>query len=194
MADSTARRLIRRRTPAPAVPAAAPSGPSVGSGLAAPEGTAELLVRPPVPSTARFGPAPAPITGASSSSGRSGPRGERTVTVAVRLTPIEQAAWLAAAERDGRVQLGRWVRERITGQLERRPARTMVSPELVEQVARLRSDLSKVGSNLNQIARALNVAARGGEAAPPPAEVLAAVDAVRVELAAVRDRLSGVRG
>lgn len=50
----------------------------------------------------------------------------------------------------------------------------------------LRADLARVGNNLNQIARALNVAERGGPEGPATADVLAAVDATRAELAAIR--------
>ena len=113
-----------------------------------------------------------------------GPRGERTKTVAVRLTPDEHAAWTAAATADGRGQMGRWVRETVTDHLTGR-----TGPKQIEGLREMRSDLSHAGSNLNQIARALNVARRGG-GPPPEVQVVAAViEATRTELARVRDLL-----
>ena len=113
-----------------------------------------------------------------------GPRGERTKTVAVRLTPDEHAAWTAAAVADGRGQMGRWVRETVTDHLTGR-----TGPKQIEGLREMRSDLSHAGSNLNQIARALNVARRGGGPAPEVQTVVAVIEATRVELARVRDLL-----
>lgn len=114
----------------------------------------------------------------------SGPRGERTKTVAVRLTPEEHALWLDAAAADGRGQMGRWVRESITDHLNGR-----TGPKQIEGLQEIRADLSHAGSNLNQIAKALNIAQRGG--GPPPAvkAVAEIIEATRVELARVRNRL-----
>lgn len=114
----------------------------------------------------------------------SGPRGERTKTVAVRLTPDEHAAWTAAAAADGRGQMGRWVRETVTDYLTGR-----TGPKQIEGLREIRSDLSHAGSNLNQIARALNVARRGGGPPPEVHAVAAVIEATRVELARVRDLL-----
>lgn len=114
----------------------------------------------------------------------SGPRGERTKTVAVRLTPNEHAAWTAAAVADGRGQMGRWVRETVSDYLTGR-----TGPRQVEGLREMRSDLSHAGSNLNQIARALNVARRGGGPAPEVQTVVAVIEATRTELARVRDLL-----
>lgn len=113
-----------------------------------------------------------------------GPRGERTKTVAVRLTPDEHAVWLAAATADGRGQMGRWVREAITDHLGGR-----TGPKQIEGLREIRSDLSHAGSNLNQIARALNVARRGGGPPPEVQAVAAVIEATRVELAKLRNRL-----
>lgn len=113
-----------------------------------------------------------------------GPRGERTKTVAVRLTPDEHAVWLAAATADGRGQMGRWVRESITDHLTGR-----TGPKQIEGLREIRSDLSHAGSNLNQIARALNVARRGGGPSPDVKAVAAVIEATRAELARVRNRL-----
>lgn len=114
----------------------------------------------------------------------SGPRGERTKTVAVRLTPDEHAAWTAAAVADGRGQMGRWVRETVTDHLTGR-----TGPKQIEGLREMRSDLSHAGSNLNQIARALNVARRGGGLAPEVQTVVAVIEDTRAELARVRDLL-----
>lgn len=116
-----------------------------------------------------------------------GPRGERTKTVAVRLTPEEYEAWTAAAAADGRGQMGRWVRETVTDHLAGR-----TGPKQVEGLREIRSDLSHAGSNLNQIARSLNIAKRLGVPAPDVKTVTATIEAMRVELAAVRDRLQGL--
>jgi hypothetical protein len=114
----------------------------------------------------------------------SSPRGERTKTIAVRLTPEEHAAWQAAATADGRSQMGRWVRETITDRLAGRQG-----PKQIEGLKELRSDLSHAGSNLNQIARALNVAQRGGGDPPELRVVAEVIDATRAELARVRNSL-----
>lgn len=116
-----------------------------------------------------------------------GPRGERTKTVAMRLTPEEYEAWAAAAAADGRGQMGRWVRETVTDHLAGR-----TGPKQIEGLRELRSDLSHAGSNLNQIARSLNVAKRLGVPAPEVKVVTATINAMRVELAAVRDRLQSL--
>jgi len=88
-----------------------------------------------------------PADATTGRAGRSGPRGERTVTVAVRLTPAEHARWVAAAAAGGRSQLGRWVRESITARLDGRRAPAPVSAGALEELAQLRAELSKVGSN-----------------------------------------------
>jgi hypothetical protein len=113
-----------------------------------------------------------------------GPRGERTKTVAVRLTPDEHAEWLTAAAADGRGQMGRWVRESITDHLTGR-----TGPKQVEGLREMRADLSHAGSNLNQIARALNVANRGGGASPDLRAVAGVIESTRLELAKLRNRL-----
>jgi hypothetical protein len=120
---------------------------------------------------------------------RSGPRGERVKTVAVRLTPEEYAVWVEAAAADGRGQMGRWVRESVMDHLAGRPAG---SAGRVEGVGELRAELSRVGSNLNQVARALNVARRGGGEAPEMGVVVDVIEATRLELGRVRDELAGL--
>jgi hypothetical protein len=115
-----------------------------------------------------------------------GPRGERTRTVAVRLSPEEHATWLAVAKQSGRGQMGRWVRETVAARLQGRR-----EPVRVEGAGELRADLSRVGSNLNQIARALNTAARGGESGPDVETVLRVVKDAKKTMGEIRDRLSG---
>jgi hypothetical protein len=113
-----------------------------------------------------------------------GPRGERTKTVAVRLTPDEHAEWLAAAAADGRGQMGRWVRESITDHLHGR-----TGPKQVEGLREMRADLSRAGSNLNQIARALNVANINRTSSVDLRHVAAALESTRLELATLRNRM-----
>ena len=133
----------------------------------------------PVPATAGQEPAaPAEVP--------AGPRGERTKTVAVRLTPVEHAAWVAAAEAEGRGQMGRWVRETVTARLENRPVLTPVS-----EAREMRADLARIGSNLNQIARLLNLSVLGGKPAPALEDVAGSLEATRELLGAVRDELRG---
>lgn len=115
-----------------------------------------------------------------------GPRGDRTKTVAVRLTPDEHAAWVAAAAAEGRGQMGRWVRETVTARLENRPAAAPIS-----QGREMRAELARTGSNLNQIAKALNIAALGGAPAPELEEIARSLNAARELLGSVRDELRG---
>jgi hypothetical protein len=115
-----------------------------------------------------------------------GPRGDRTKTVAVRLTPDEHAAWVAAAAAEGRGQMGRWVRETVTARLENRPAAAPVS-----QAREMRAELARTGSNLNQIAKALNIARLGGAPAPELEEIARSLYAARELLGSVRDELRG---
>lgn len=117
------------------------------------------------------------------------PRGERIKTVAVRLTPEEHAAWVAAAEAEGRGQMGRWVRETVTARLQNRP---LSAPgEQMEQVRQMRAELARMGSNLNQIAKALNIAALGGGPAPGTEDIARNLEAARELLGSVRDELRG---
>lgn len=118
-----------------------------------------------------------------------GPRGERTKTVAVRLTPDEHAQWVAAAEVEGRGQMGRWVRETVTARLEDRPATAPVAA--TGEVQQMRAELARMGSNLNQIAKALNVSALGGGPAPAIDDVARNLEAARELLGFVRDELRG---
>lgn len=114
------------------------------------------------------------------------PRGDRTKTVAVRLSPDEHAVWVAAAADEGRGQMGRWVRETVTARLKNRPAAAPVS-----QAREMRAELARTGSNLNQIAKALNIAALGGAPAPELQEIARSLDEARELLGSVRDELRG---
>lgn len=131
----------------------------------------------PVPAPAAPEPAPGPAA----------PRGERTKTVAVRLSPAEHAVWTAAAAAEGRGQMGRWVRETVTARLQDRPAPALGAS--VEQTRAMRAELARIGSNLNQIAKGLNIAALGGGPAPATGEITESLAAVRELLGAVRDEL-----
>lgn len=106
---------------------------------------------------------------------------KRTRRVGLSLSADELEQWEQAAAEDGTGSVARWARDRVASTLGR-PGSSATGAE----VAALRADLARVGNNLNQIARALNVAERGGPEGPATAEVLAAVDATRAELAAVR--------
>lgn len=139
----------------------------------------------PVPVPAPV-PAPAGPELAAPAEGPAGPRGERIKTVAVRLTPVEHAAWVAAAEAEGRGQMGRWVRETVTARLQNRPAAAPVS-----QAREMRAELARMGSNLNQIAKALNIAALGGAPGPGTEDIATNLEAVRELLGSVRDELRG---
>lgn len=137
----------------------------------------------PVPEQAPALVEPAP---ASPRDGPVRPRGERTKTVAVRLTPDEHAAWAAVAAAEGRGQMGRWVRETVTARLEKRPIAAPVS-----QAREMRVELVRMGSNLNQIAKALNIAALGGTPPPGNDDIARNLEAARELLGSVRDELRG---
>lgn len=109
--------------------------------------------------------------------------------MAVRLTPDEHAQWVAAAEVEGRGQMGRWVRETVTARLEDRPATAPVAA--TGEVQQMRAELARMGSNLNQIAKALNVSALGGGPAPAIDDVARNLEAARELLGFVRDELRG---
>ncbi|THJ64475.1 MobC family plasmid mobilization relaxosome protein [Arthrobacter echini] len=140
-------------------------------------------VADPVPAAAGQEPAAAP------GEVPAGPRGERTKTVAVRLTPEEHAAWVVAAEAEGRGQMGRWVRETVTARLEDRTATAPVAA--MAEVRQMRAELARMGSNLNQIARALNTSALGGGPGPAIEDVARNLEAARELLGSVRDELRG---
>lgn len=89
------------------------------------------------------------------------PRG-RTHTVSVRVNPVEREQWRAAAKRDGRSQLGRWVREVVDDHLKGAQVAAKASPAKVKSARTdalldLAEQLSRIGNNLNQIARRVNI-------------------------------------
>jgi len=74
---------------------------------------------------------------------------KRTRTVAVRLSPGEESAWISAALAAGRRQLGAWVREvAVAGYLA--GPRTSNPRETDPAVAGLRAELARLGNNVNQ--------------------------------------------
>ena len=110
---------------------------------------------------------------------------KRTRTVAVRLTPGEESAWIAAALAAGRRQLGAWVREvAVAGYLA--GPRTTNPRETDPAVAGLRAELARLGNNVNQIAHALNT--------PGHAHADAAVEAAEPHLAAINTTLAELYG
>lgn len=191
MADSTGRRLFRRRPASVRAEAEEQSTGGVAQGV--PSAAPARLSPPVVPvRPLESSGEEAPTDDAAGSVRRQGPRGERTVTVAVRLTPAEHARWMAAATAGGRSQMGRWVRETITSRLDGRRDSTPVSADVGGQLAALRAELSKVGSNLNQVARGLNVQAKGGPVQVTRDTAVQAIEATKVELGRVRDQLAGL--
>jgi len=110
---------------------------------------------------------------------------KRTRTVAVRLTPGEESAWVSAALAAGRRQLGAWVREvAVAGYLA--GPRTTNPREADPVVAGLRAELARLGNNVNQIAHALNT--------PGHAHADAAVEAAEPHLAAINTTLAELYG
>ncbi len=149
-----------------------------------------------------------------------GMAGERTRTVAVRLTPEEHAAWEAAAAAAGRGRLGSWVRDEVNARLDQgvdagavrarggRAARTSketsagapggagvgVDMELAEVLARssvLRGELSRVANNLNQAVHAVHV---HGVQSGVLAQLRAAVVEVRAVMTLVQQRVAASGG
>lgn len=139
----------------------------------------------PAPAQAMPAADPASVASASAPPARRAGRpargaAKRTRRVGLSLSVDELEQWEQAAAEDGSGSVARWARDRVASTLGQGFSATG------GEVAALRADLARVGNNLNQIARALNVAERGGPEGPATAEVLAAVDATRAELAAIR--------
>lgn len=121
----------------------------------------------------------------------------RTVSLMIRLTDAERAAWHAAARSAGYGKTAAWVRSvvgdrlagkgpaegagRVTG---RGPAGAGLAPEVA-------AALGRIGNNVNQMARAANVAERAGETSPLTVQ---SVEALRLEVAQLRDDLRAGRG
>ena len=127
--------------------------------------------------------------------------GERTRVVAVRLTPAEHEAWLAAAKRAGRSRLGTWVREQVTASLAAAEGEPAAVPA-ADGVVGLRGELVRVGNNLNQAVRLAHLertaAGAGGVglwgAVGAAAAVDLAVGELRVVLRAVHDLAAATGG
>lgn len=125
--------------------------------------------------------------------------GERTRTVAVRLTPAEHEIWLAAATAAGRGRLGSWARDQIAASLATPPAAEaaplVVAPGPgvgagVLPVAQVREQLARVGNLLNQ---AVRLGHGGGLDAQTVERLIASVAATRRALMDVHADLAGRR-
>lgn len=103
----------------------------------------------------------------------------RDKTVAVRLTADELAEWKAAAEADGRAEVGRWIRETIQAGLESRP----IEPPKPRNVAALRS--TPTLSLLRLQNRALNKIARELERLLAAKRIATEADIQRIEAAVI---------
>ncbi len=123
--------------------------------------------------------------------------GERTRTVAVRLTPTEHAAWLAAATAAGRGRLGSWARDQIAASLAAPPAGGAAPVEVaavsgvgagVLPAAQVREQLARVGNLLNQ---AVRLGHGGGLDAQVAEQLIASVVATRRALMDVHGDLAG---
>lgn len=139
------------------------------------------------------GPAVPAADGLSAVSGApaEGPAaGKRAKVVAVRLYPAEWEAWSAAAVDEGRAEVGRWVRERITqvlnGQGERGPSRA----ETVAELMRVRAELARIGNNVNQAMRYAHQVAGGPDQAAAIVELTAAVEAAAAAMSGLRHDLA----
>ena len=126
--------------------------------------------------------------------------GERTRTVAVRLTPAEHAAWAAAATAAGRGRLGSWARDQVAATLTQ-PAGDVAGAGVVEATgpgvgagvlpgAQVRAQLARVGNLLNQVVR---LAHAGGLDREVAERLVAAVDGARAAMVAVRRDVGGRR-
>ena len=121
--------------------------------------------------------------------------GERTRTVAVRLTPAEHAAWQAAATAAGRGRLGSWARDQVAASLAVPAAAGGVAGAGVVEVpgpgvgagvlpgAQGRAQLARVGNLLNQVVR---LAHTGGVDAEVAERLVAAVEGARAAMVGLR--------
>lgn len=113
--------------------------------------------------------------------------GERTRTVAVRLTPDEHAAWLAAATTAGRGRLGSWTRDQIAASLAA-PAGAAAPAGGAPGRARppadlpMRAQVVRVGNLLNQAVRQGHRAGLDAAGAAALSAALMAVHQVLVEV------------
>lgn len=124
-------------------------------------------------------PAEPPTVGRRRPAGRP-PAGEakRTRRVNLALSEDEYTQWSTAA---GDRQLATWARSVVAGHLAAEKDR----PGVAEEVAKVRTAMTRLGGNINQIARALNAETRGGPAVDR--------DAVAEDLARLRAGQDEVR-
>ena len=125
--------------------------------------------------------------------------GDRTRTVAVRLTPAEHATWVAAATAAGRGRLGSWARDQIAATLATPAAGDVAGAGVVEApgpgvgagvlpAAQVRAQLARVGNLLNQVVR---LAHTGGVDAEVAERLVAAVDGARAAMVGLRREVGG---
>lgn len=133
------------------------------------------------------GPADCPTRGAGGTAGcwspaadwkTAGGEAKRTRRVNLALSEDEYTRWSTAA---GDRQLATWARSVVAGHLAAEKDR----PGVAEEVAKVRTAMTRLGGNINQIARALNAETRGGPAVDR--------DAVAEDLARLRAGQDEVR-
>ena len=134
---------------------------------------------PTQPATPPEAPTEPPTVHRRRSAGRP-PAGEakRTRRVNLALSEDEYTQWSTAA---GDRQLATWARSVVAGHLAAEKDR----PGVAEEVAKVRTAMTRLGGNINQIARALNAETRGGPAVDR--------DAVAEDLARLRAGQDEVR-
>lgn len=124
--------------------------------------------------------------------------GERTRTVAVRLTPAEHAAWAAAATAAGRGRLGSWARDQIAASLAAPPVIDQAPVDVASGAgvgggalpgAQVREQLARMGNLLNQAVRLGH--ASGGLDAEVAERLITSVAATRRALMNVHGDLVG---
>ncbi|KYH45378.1 hypothetical protein AZH51_16325 [Branchiibius sp. NY16-3462-2] len=116
--------------------------------------------------------------------------GKRGKVVAVRLYPAEWEAWVAAAADEGRAEVGRWVRERITESLNGSDERGPGRAEAVAELMRTRAELARIGNNVNQAMRYAHSTAGGPGQVAAVVELTAAVEAAAAAMSGLRQELA----
>lgn len=135
-------------------------------------------------------PAAAGIAAGSSAPAEGPAAGKRGKVVAVRLYPDEWAAWSAAAADEGRAEVGRWVRERITESLSGQGERGPSKAEAVAELMRVRAELARIGNNVNQAMRYAHQVAGGLDQSGAVVELTAAVEAAAAAMGGLRHDLA----
>lgn len=116
--------------------------------------------------------------------------GKRAKVVAVRLYPAEWEEWSSAAADEGRVEVGRWVRERITESLNGQGKRGPSRAEAVAELMRARAELARIGNNLNQAMRYAHTTAGGPGQGGAVVELTVAVEAAAAVMGGLRQELA----